>query len=251
VTAPQPLGSGTSDVAISASVGSLIPYRTYYFRAVASSAIDPGVFTKGAIRSFPTGEYYVAFGDSITRGSHDTIPGDGIGYEPVLDSLLTARKGYPHTVVNAGEPAETSADGVNRVGAVLSAHPSANYFLILYGTNDAIIPAVSKAAYKANMQAIITAVRSAGKIPYLAKVPYVDPLNPNFPAGFSFSDGAIQQYNQAIDELVADPLNGISVVPPDFYGWFKSHPDQLDDGLHPNNTGYQSMATLWFNELTN
>ncbi|MBE0568905.1 MAG: hypothetical protein IH577_04440 [Deltaproteobacteria bacterium] len=249
VTAPQPLGSGTSDVAISTGVGSLIPYRTYYYRAVASSASDPGVFTKGAIRSFPTGEYYVAFGDSITLGSHDTIPGDGFGYEPVLDTLLTAQKGYTVEVVNAGASAETSADGVGRIGGVLSGNPSANYFLILYGTNDAIIPAVSKAAYKANMQAIITAVRSAGKIPYLAKVPYVDSANPSFPAGLSFSDAAIQLYNQAIDELAAE--NGISLVPPDYYGWFQSHTGQLDDGIHPNGTGYQSMATLWFNELSN
>jgi lysophospholipase L1-like esterase len=249
VTAPQLLGSGTPDVAISAGVGSLVSYRTYYFRAVASSATDPGVFTKGAIHSFPTGEYYVAFGDSITLGSHDTIPGDGIGYEPVLDSLLTAQKGYTVQVVNAGASAETSADGVGRIGRVLSDNPSANYFLILYGTNDALVPIVSKANYKANMQAIISAIKNAGKIPYLAKVPYVDPLNPNFPAGFSFSDAAIQLYNQAIEELAAE--NGISVVPPDFYGWFQSNKDQLDDGLHPNGRGYQSMATLWFNELSN
>ena len=58
---------------------------------------------------------------------------------------------------------------------------------------------------------------------------------------------AIQEYNQAIDELVAE--NGISVAPPDFYAWFQSHPSQLADGLHPNGTGYQSMATLWFNAL--
>ena len=49
------------------SVTSLTSWRTWYFRTVARSTTDPDVFTKGAIHSFPTGEYYVAVGDSITR----------------------------------------------------------------------------------------------------------------------------------------------------------------------------------------
>jgi lysophospholipase L1-like esterase len=235
-TAPQSMGSVTSDVAVSAAVTSLTPYRTYYFRAVARSVTDPGVVTKGAIRSFPTGEYFVAVGDSITEGSHDTIIGDGTGYEPILDGLLTARKGYPHEVVNAGFSGDTSADGAGKIGGTLSA-PSvqaAKYILVLYGTNDAAIP-VSKASFKSNMQAIVTAIRNAGKVPYLAKVPYTtDPLR---------NDAAIQDYNAAIDELRAS--NGISVTAPDFYAWFQGHQGELDDGIHPNGTGYQSMANLW------
>jgi lysophospholipase L1-like esterase len=258
-TTPQPQGAGTADMPVSATpIAPLNPWSTYYFRTVARSIADPSIFTKGAIRSFPTGEYYVAFGDSITRGSGDDIPSDDVsldgrnsggGFEPILNNLRTAAKGYPHTVINAGVSGETSANGVSRIGGILSGNPSANYFLILYGTNDSLIPIVSKDAYKANMQAIITAIKNAGRIPYLAKVPYVDPTNPLFPPGFIFNDGAIRQYNQAIDELVADPLNGISVVPPDFYGWFQSHTSQLGDGLHPNGTGYRSMADLWFNAL--
>jgi len=61
------------------------------------------------------------------------------------------------------------------------------------------------------------------------------------------SDAAIQDYNAAIDELRIS--NGISVVAPDFYAWFQSHQSQLADGIHPNGTGYQSMANLWFNAL--
>jgi lysophospholipase L1-like esterase len=252
VTTPQFQGSGTSDNAVSAGVGPLIPFRTYYFRTVAGSTTDPDMVTKGEIRSFPTGEYYVALGDSITVGSHDTIPGDGIGYEPVLDTLLTDANGYPHTVVNAGASGETSADGVNRVAAVLSANPSANYLLILYGTNDAIVPAVPSGrglnpgnpgyngSYKDNMQRIITAIRNTGMIPYLAKVPFTTDVPFR-------SDSAIRDYNAAIDELRIS--NGISVVAPDFYAWFQSHQGEMDDGLHPNGTGYQSMAARWFEVL--
>jgi len=234
-TTSTAMGSGVTVLPKSESISGLTPYRTYYYRVAAGNS---GGITKGAIRSFPTGEYYVAVGDSITLGSQDTIPADGIGFEPVLDTLLTAEKGYPHTVVNAGVSSHTSADGAASIGGTLTAHPNAKYFLILYGTNDASIP-VSKAAYKANIQAIINAIKAAGKNPYLAKVPYTsDPF---------FSNAHIVDYNAAIVELVL--ANGIPVVPPEFYTWFQSHTSELADGLHPNGTGYQSMANLWINAL--
>jgi lysophospholipase L1-like esterase len=245
-TAHQLKGSGTVDVSVSGvPIAPLIPWSAYFFRTVARSIADPSIFTKGAIHSFPTGEYYVAVGDSITRGSGDNIPSDDVsldgrnsggGFEPILNNLLTGVKGYPHTVVNAGVSGETSANGVNRISSVLSGNPSAKYILVLYGTNDASIPAVSKADYKANMQAIITAIKNAAKVPYLAKVPYtLDPLR---------SNPLIQEYNAAIDEL--RDSNGISVVAPDFYFWFESHPGELGDGIHPSGIGYQSMANQWF-----
>ena len=57
------------------------------------------------------------------------------------------------------------------------------------------------------MQTIIDRIKAAGKIPFLAKVP--------FTSAPGFSDASIQEYNAAINELVAE--NGISVAPPDFY----------------------------------
>jgi lysophospholipase L1-like esterase len=242
---PAQLGYGSTVVPFNATIPPGL-YQTYYFRAVANS-IEGGT-EKGAIRTFQTGVRYIAIGDSITAGSQDTIPSDGTGYEPVLGYR---KLNNPYTVANEGVSGTTSADGAASIAGTLSSYPSpsAKYYLILYGTNDADIGSgvVTKAAYKANMQAIITAIKNAGKIPYLAKVPYVDPTNPSFPAGLSISDGAIQQYNQAIDELRTS--NGISVVAPDYYTWFQSHTSQLDDGLHPDGTGYQSMANLWFNVL--
>ena len=116
------------------------------------------------------------------------------------------------------------------------------YYLVLYGTNDAKFSTRSRfesATYKANMQAIISAIKNAGKTPYLAKVPYS--WSPDV------DDSCIQVYNIAIDQLVFE--NGILVAPPDFYNCFKAHSGELADGIHPNGTGYQSMAGLWFNVL--
>jgi lysophospholipase L1-like esterase len=233
-------GSGITNIDISTNLAGISAYTTYYYRLVAGSTADTDIYTKGIIKSFKTGDYYVAIGDSITLGSHDTIPADDIGYEPILEEQLTAAKNYPHVVLNAGASGAYSSNGLSAVTAILndSDYASAKYFLIMYGTNDALTP-VSKSVYKSNIQSIITAVKNAGRVPYLAKVPYT--------TDSARSDSAIQEYNQAIDELRS--ANGISVAAPDFYTWFKNHPSDLDDGIHPNGTGYQSMAAKWFEVL--
>ena len=97
-----------------------------------------------------------------------------------------------------------------------------------------------RGSYKDNLQRIISAILAAGKIPYLAKVPYTE--NP------SIDISAVREYNVVVDELVA--ANGIGVSPPDFYAYFQKHPEELPDGIHPNKIGYESMANLWFIALT-
>jgi lysophospholipase L1-like esterase len=199
---------------------------------------------------------YVAVGDSITYGSNDTISSDGYGYEPILGNLLTGSKGYPIAIANEGVPGATSADGAASISSVLSSYPSAKYYLVQYGSNDAYNanhPALPSGknllpgdpgyagSFKDNMQRIISAIDNAGKTPYLAEVPYATKAN--------YDQSMIYDYNVAIDELVLS--NNISVVPPPFYAYFLAHPAELDDGLHPNGTGYQSMANLWFNALGN
>ena len=87
----------------------------------------PGYPTQSEVSYVGIGDYYVAFGDSITKGVGDfTIFDDnsldgrnsGGGYEPILNDLLTdpvGGKGYPHTVVNEGIGGEESIDGLARV----------------------------------------------------------------------------------------------------------------------------------------
>jgi len=232
--------------------------------------------------NFGVGDYYVAFGDSITRGITDDLPFDDIsadlrntggGYEPILNDSLTIDKGYPHTVVNEGVSGEESIDGVVRVNAVLAAHPQSNFFLIQFGTNDAIssMPVPSglglhpgDAGYagslKGNLQQIYNAVLGAGKTPLFAKIPitYGDPFCstcPPFTNPFTEPQNLlVQEYNQVIDELVNE--NGIIVIPPDLYGYFASTPilnglsEEFADKLHPNGVGFQSMARLWCEAIT-
>jgi lysophospholipase L1-like esterase len=218
------------------------------------------------------GDYYVAFGDSITFGKGDDNSLDDVsldgrnsggGYEPILNDLLTSYKGYPHTVVNEGVSGEDSVDGFARIGSVLSAHPEANYILILFGTNDSGRSIKSGlglnpgddgyvGSYKDNMQRIIDIVLSAGKEPLLAKVP-IALGECSFCAPYSDPDTAIrntryiQKYNQVVEELVS--ANAITAVSPDLYDYFMTHPEEMIDNLHPNGTGYISIGSLWFDAL--
>ena len=211
-----------------------------------------------------TGDYYVAVGNSITRGSGDDYPSDdtsldgrnsGGGYEPILNNILTLSKGYPHTVVNEGISGTTSSDWMDEISSVLSRRSHAQYFLIQLGTNDAKIPGGAtpsglgmqpgvqgyEGTFKHNIQQLITAIITAGRTPYLARVPFAG-------GNYFHVNGTISEYNAVIDELVWE--NNIAVEPPDFYSHFESHQDELRDNLHPNGIGYQSMADLWFRSLS-
>jgi lysophospholipase L1-like esterase len=232
------------------------------------------------------GDYYVAFGDSITFGVGDDITSDDIsqdfrnsggGFPPILNDLLTTAKGYPHTVVNAGVGGEDSSEGLARVQSVIDSHPEANYFLILFGTNDShgTLPVPSglnencspkpcvellspgddgyEGSFLDNMQQIIDAVIGSGKMPFLAKVPIaLGPCSTCTP----FSDpeatprnALIRDYNTVIDALAEANGLGIAPIDPDFYAYFSANQDEFTDNLHPDGVGYQSMADLWFNAL--
>jgi lysophospholipase L1-like esterase len=197
---------------------------------------------------------YVAVGDSITRGSGDNIISDGVGYQPILSVLLTEAKGYSHYIFNEGVSGHTAADGSSRIGSVLQNYPQATYFLVQYGTNDAkMVPAPRPSGlgavpsdpgypgtFKDHMQRIIDAIKTGGRIPYIAKLPKAF-------GAHAFMNPLLREYNMVVDELYWE--NGLEVIPPDFYTLFENNPDQMADDLHPNGTGYQSMAQVWRNVI--
>ncbi|MBL0715324.1 MAG: hypothetical protein JJV98_16665 [Desulfosarcina sp.] len=235
----------------------------------------PGDFTSDTRFSIGIGDYYVAFGDSITFGVGDDLTADGFGYPPILEDLL----GFPNAVVNAGIGGEESIDGLARIQSVIDSYPEASHFLILFGTNDSHgtmpVPSGLKfygldpgdpgygellnpgdpgygGSFLDSMQQIIDAVIASGKTPILTKVP-ITLGSCSTCAPFSDPDTAsrnilIQDYNTVIDALVA--ANGIGTTPPDYYDYFRANQDRFSDNLHPDGIGYQSMANLWLDALT-
>jgi lysophospholipase L1-like esterase len=227
-----------------------------------------------------TWNYYVAMGDSITAATGDDFPGDdtsldgkttGGGFEPILNNRLTAFTGHPQTVVDAGVGGTTSADGVALIPTLLQQNPGAQIYLVMYGMNDArpSKPVPSglglnpgdpgyAGSYKDHMQQIVEAINNSGGQVALAKIPIAlgdcnDPaICPPYPDPNTGARSLnIQQYNKVIDELVAAPANHITITPPDFYSYFAAHyQTEYSDNIHPNGIGYQSMASLWFQALT-
>ncbi len=111
--------------------------------------------------------------------------------------------------MNEGVSGAPSANGVGIIQALLQEHPQAQYFMLMYGHNDAEDGVPSglglnpgdigyAGSFKERIQSIINAVRAAGKTPLLAKAPAIMPFDGPF-------DSAVQQYNAVMVELAANP----------------------------------------------
>jgi len=171
----------------------------------------------------------IAFGDSITYGTGSSTG----GYPPKLASILSSRCGSSQ-VLNYGVEGQSSGGGDERISAVLAAHPEASYILILEGTND-ILYGVSLEATQYHLQSMVTKSRNAGITPVLATLP------PDSRPEYSAKD-IEGSYNPMIKSIAANMGVAIvdmwSVLAPNWGGW-------SDDGLHPNDGGYQVMALAW------
>jgi acyl-CoA thioesterase-1 len=95
----------------------------------------------------------VTFGDSLTAGY-----GADHSYPEFLQHLLT-KNGYPYKVVNAGVSGDTTADGVERMSAVLEAKPSV--VILEFGGNDGL-RGMPVAQTQANLDQMIVALQKAG-----------------------------------------------------------------------------------------
>jgi hypothetical protein len=136
-------------------------------------------------------------------------------------------------MIDGGVASERSADGAGHVTDYLNLNPDIRYFCIGYGSYDAAL-SVATDTFRANMQAIIDAVKAAGKIPILARIPY----SPNTGALAN-----VPMYNAVIDSLATS--NQLRAGP-DLYSYFMAHPtEMMVDGIRPNDTGQLSVNQLW------
>ena len=142
------------------------------------------------------------------------------------------RPGFFPAMIDGGTGGDKSDEGAAHVGDWLARNPDIHFWAIAYGTNDAAGNASDTTQFRTNMQTIVDRVRAAGRVPILATIPFAsDDQHRNIPA-----------FNRVVDELRAG-----SSLPagPDLYGWFAAHPDELLDGVHPNDRGIVSMNRLW------
>lgn len=221
------------------------------FRKVcAAGLLTAGVLSlfAGRAEAQTTVRRYVAFGDSITQGFADDQNRAEKGYPPRLESLLNAR-GVSADVVNEGLGGETTAEGLIRLNSVLQRNAGANVFLLMEGTND-VNARVSNQTIAFNLGQMADRAEGAGMEAVHATIV------PRLPsAQYDGLNIVTADLNQRIRELAYQ--TGRKLADP-FEVFFNQTPNVFttlyiggDDKLHPNAAGYDVIAQVFADVLTN
>ena len=159
------------------------------------------------------GAVIVAFGDSLTRG---TGAGPGESYPSVLEGIIG------RTVVNAGVPGETTAEGLRRLPRVLAEHRPA-LVILCEGGND-FLRGVDRAVVARNLRAMLGAIRASGAQAVLVAVP---------------RPGLLVPVPDLFEDLAAD-----AGIPCDTATLRRvlTSPALKSDPIHPNAAGYRTIA---------
>jgi lysophospholipase L1-like esterase len=183
-------------------------------------------------------------GDSITA---NVPPDGGRSVADEAASALGKRLGGRRVAaVNAAVAGSTSADwrpGKPHLNAALDAFKKRGVerVLVMLGTNDAIRDRRAPAAYAANVEALARALNTAGYKVILNVPPYCVP-------GAKGVSAEASALCRAYQDAVAGLNRGRDVVLGDdgqAYEYFRRHPDELHDGIHPNQRGARSLADIW------
>ena len=167
-------------------------------------------------------------GDSLTFGCcTDSTPAPEIE----MDNL-----GDNYRAINRGVNGSTTRDWLNSLLEQALAEFRDNnveVVQVMLGTND-VAANIPTDEIVDNLRAITDKLLENGaKVVIVNKVPY----------SLKHNDLAIRRLNVALDELP----NGAGVYLGDdqSYDYFRQHQDQLEDGLHMNQEGYEALADLW------
>lgn len=172
----------------------------------------------------------LAFGDSLTAGSGLA---ERDGFVPRLQAWLHAHGAADVTVVNAGVPGETSADGLARIGAALT--PDIDGVILELGAND-VLRDLDPRVTRRNLDAIVDAIDARG-LPVLVT---------GIPAP-PFRDDATRKAWKAVFRDVAAAHGALYY--PSFLagmGQGRSIPEIMRlmqrDGIHPNRAGVKAIV---------
>ncbi len=193
--------------------------RTYEY-GVQISEIEIHDISKGAK------DVWFFMGDSITAAAFDRDTPHLPGFAEEIHRRFPA---YDPTVLYGGMGFYKSSDGLEQLTQWMALNPDAHYWAIGLGSNDPGELPEHLAEYRKNLTQLVTRLKKAGKVPVIARVP--------FSTGRDTSGLA-----KVVDEVTA--AHGLPKGP-DLFAWFKAHPNQLADGLHPNDVGIVEMNRLW------
>lgn len=157
--------------------------------------------------------------------------------------LIHARfPNYTPAMLRGGIGCINSTEVVAHLKEYLEYAGNVKFWAIEMGTNDAWGGGDwNLDTFKKNMQTIIDSAKAHGITPIIARIIATDSAK----AGWQVNPAFLE----AVDKLTED--NNLPKGP-DFYTYFKKHPEQLaSDGVHPNGDkkGGQAMHHLWAEAL--
>ncbi|MCE9579199.1 MAG: hypothetical protein K8W52_39110 [Deltaproteobacteria bacterium] len=177
--------------------------------------------------SHGTCDSWLFIGDSITAMAFNLST-------DFADDVHAARPDTYPLRLGIGVGGTNSENGLANLDAWLAAYPDVHNWVVSYGTNDmGGGDPVYAPAYHDRMRRLITRLQQAGKRVFVPRIPY----------GTWDPDGAvIPVYNAEVDRVVAETG---AIAGPDLYAYFRAHPDQLADQIHPGALGARAMNELW------
>lgn len=193
----------------------------------------------------------VAFGDSITEGTH------GGAFPSHVWTAILERKfrdaGMIADIINSGLPGETAPQGLQRFSYdVLAQKPK--LVLIMYGANDSFMPfddgepAVSLRHFENALAEMVVMAQQEGIQPVLMTTTPLD-----LPDDFGHDHNEmLGRYMQKVRKLAAN--YNLHVID-HFITWMEKQSDErvtekyLPDGVHPNAGGNRLIAETIFEKL--
>lgn len=165
----------------------------------------------------------ICFGDSLTEG-HGAIPGNS--YPDFLRKELSDA-GYHLTLFNRGVSGDTTKDGLDRLPAILAAHPA--IVVLEFGANDALrgqpVPGIEH-----NLETMITSLQRAHIRILLLGMDMPPNLGPDYVKQFdAIYPTLASKYKLPLLPFLLQGVYGVdSLMSPDY--------------IHPNGAGYQKVA---------
>ena len=183
-------------------------------------SLTAGLFKQtGYIYCPPTGEVFTDPGDAVCNGNGAKNRG---GYQPFVASKIGA------TLYNYGISSGTSAQVLDIASAV--ARVSADYMIIMAGTND-VIQGVPVNRIVRNIQAMVDIAKANKKVPLVLTIP---PLSYS---GYDHLNGQVVALNKALkSEVSANVIDTYSVLARNWPG------NHSGDRIHLNDIGNELIA---------
>ena len=178
-------------------------------------------------------------GDSITH-SLSRQTGAVEAEQALLKDILAINRGKSGSTTADWLPGRPLFDDTLAVFKAQNVHTVS----IMLGTNDARADkAISPAIYRNNMERIIKALLDSGvvRLVIINYPPYVVPGSHQ-----AWNDASVTRlklYSKQLDVVVRE--RGVAQGDIDAFSYFKAHPYQLVDGVHPTIRGNEKLGELW------